>query len=88
MKLRYEFVVQEVSDDFIAVAVGADASKFNGIVKMNKTSAFVFDQLKNDVTEDEIVAKMLEKYDAEEKRIRKDVKDFIAKLSEADLLVL
>ncbi len=88
MKLRYEFVVQEVSDSFIAVAVGADASKFNGIVKMNKTSAFVFDQLKNDVTEDEIVAKMLEKYDAEEKRIRKDVKDFIAKLSEADLLVL
>ncbi len=88
MKLRYEFVVQEVSDSFIAVAVGADASKFNGIVKMNKTSAFVFDQLKNDVTEDEIVAKMLEKYDAEEKKIRKDVKDFIAKLSEADLLVL
>ncbi len=86
MKLKYKFVVQEVSDGFVAVAVGADASKFNGIIRMNKTSAFVFEQLMEEVTEDEIIAKMMDKYDAEEKVMRKDTKDFIAKLAEADLL--
>ena len=30
MKLKYKFVVQEVSDGFVAVAVGADAAKFSG----------------------------------------------------------
>ncbi len=86
MKLKYKFVVQEVSDGFVAVVVGADASKFNGIIRMNKTSAFVFEQLQEGATEDEIVARMMDKYDAEEKVMRKDVKDFVAKLSEADLL--
>lgn len=87
MKLKYKFVVQEVSDGFVAVAVGADAAKFNGIIRMNKTSAFVFKQLADDITEDEIIAKMMDKYDGEEKVMRKDTKDFLAKLSEADLLV-
>lgn len=86
MKLKYKFVVQEVSDGFVAVAVGADAAKFSGIIRMNKTSAFVFKQLMKDVTEDEIVAGMCERYDGDEQVMRKDAQAFIKKLAAADLL--
>ena len=86
MKLKYKFVVQEVADGFVAVTVGPDASKFSGIIRMNGTSAFVFDLLKEEITMDEIVRKMYEKYDADEEVLRKDAEKFTAGLREANLL--
>ena len=56
MKLKYNFVTNEVADKIVAVPVGDDLEKFNGFVKMNDVGAYIFNMLKNDVTEDEIVA--------------------------------
>ena len=42
MKLKYNFVVQQVADDYVAVTVGKDASSFGGLIRMNKTGAFIF----------------------------------------------
>ena len=47
MKLKYNFVTNEVADKIVAVAVGDDLSKFNGFIKMNGTGAFIFNMLKN-----------------------------------------
>lgn len=62
MKLKYEFVVNEVADKMVAVAVGGDLEQFNGFIKMNDIGAEIFDILKDDVTLDEIVDKMCEKH--------------------------
>ena len=56
MKLKYNFVTNEVADKIVAVAVGGDLEKFNGFIKMNDTGAYIFNMLKSDVTEEEIVA--------------------------------
>ena len=39
MKLKYNFVTNEVADKIVAVAVGGDLEKFNGFIKMNDTGA-------------------------------------------------
>ena len=71
MKLKYNFVSNEVADKIVAVAVGDDLQKFNGFIKMNDTGAYIFNMLKNDVTEEEIVAAMKKDYsDATEEEIR------------------
>lgn len=62
MKLKYNFVTNEVADKIVAVAVGEDLDKFNGFIKMNDIGAEIFDILKDDVTIDEIVDKMCEKH--------------------------
>lgn len=62
MKLKYNFVTNEVADKIVAVAVGDDLEKFNGFIKMNDIGAEIFDILKNDVTLDEVVTLMLEKH--------------------------
>ena len=55
---------------------------------MNGTGAYIFNMLKNDVTEDEIVAAMLKDYeDATEQEVRETVKEFTDKLKEADVLI-
>lgn len=87
MKLKYNFVTNEVADKIVAVAVGADLEKFNGFIKMNDTGAYIFNMLKNDMTEDEIVEAMKKDYeDATEQEIRETVSEFVGKLKDADVL--
>lgn len=87
MKLKYNFVTNEVADKIVAVAVGGDLEKFNGFIKMNDTGAHIFNMLKSDVTEEEIVAAMKKDYeDAAEEEIRETVSEFVGKLKEADVL--
>lgn len=87
MKLKYNFVTNEVADKIVAVAVGDDLQKFNGFIKMNDVGAYIFNMLKNDVTEDEIVAAMKKDFeDATEEEIREAVKEFTDKLKESDVI--
>ena len=87
MKLRYNFVTNKVADKIVAVAVGGDLEKFNGFIKMNNTGAYIFNMLKSDATEDEIVEAMKRDYeDAAEEKIRETVSEFVGKLKEADVL--
>lgn len=87
MKLKYNFVTNEVADRIIAVAVGDDLQKFNGFIKMNGTGAFIFNMLKNDVTEEEIIKAMSAEYtDATEAEITETVKDFVGQLNEAGVV--
>lgn len=84
MKLKYKFVTNKVADRIVAVAVGEDAAKFSGFIKMNDTGAYIFNMLKNDVTEDEIVASMEEEYEGvTPEELRDTVKEFIGRLKES-----
>ena len=71
MKLKKNFVTQDVGDSQVMVSTGR--TDFNGMVKSNKTAAFIINCLKTDTTKDEIVNKMLEKYDTSEEVISRDV---------------
>lgn len=83
MKLKYNFIVNQVADKMVAVPVGNDLENFNGFIKMNDIGAYIFNMLKNDVTEDDIVAAMVKDYpDATETEIRETVHDFVSQLIE------
>ncbi len=62
----------------IMVSVGD--TKFAGLVRSNKTAAFIVDCLKSETTKDEIVEAMAEKYDAPKDILTKDVEGILAKL--------
>ena len=72
MKLNKQFVTKDMGDSQVMVAVGGAA--FSGVVRSNRTAAYVVDRLKEDTTEDDIVAAMLKKYDVSEEKARADVR--------------
>ncbi len=87
MKLKYNFVVNDVAGETVAVSVGNVAGAFNGYIKLNKTGAFIFDMLKDDTTREEMIKKLLEEYpDASEKDATESVDELIEKLTKAELL--
>lgn len=88
MKLRYNFVVNSVAGEIVAVSVGNDAGGFNGYIKLNETGAFIFNALKKDTTRDEIINGLLKEYpDATREAAADSVDELIEKLKKADLLV-
>lgn len=81
MKLKYNFVTNVVAGKTVAVAIGEDLSNFNGFIKMDENGAFIFNLLKNDITEDEIIAAVVKEYGVEDNsELREGVNGFIASL--------
>ena len=78
MKLKPDFITQMIDDTQFLVPLGGEA--FQGIVRSNKTAAFIVDCLKEDTTEDAIVDKMCAQYDAPREVIAADVKEILATL--------
>ena len=52
----------------------------SGLIRSNKTAAFIVDQLKSETTLDSIVDAMFEKYDAPKEVLRRDAQAVIDKL--------
>ena len=75
MKLKSDFITQDIDDTQFLVPVGAEA--FSGIVRSNKTAAFIVDCLKEDISMDAIVDKMCAKYDAPRETIAADVAEIL-----------
>ena len=87
MKLKYNFVVRKVNDRAVAVAVGDDCTKFNGMVKLNPTGEFVFNMLNNgDVSMADIIAAVVAKYDVDEKTATDAVEAYVESLRKSGLI--
>lgn len=50
------------------------------MIRSNGTAGFIVECLKSDVTKEDIVEKMLEKYDADRERIEADVEKILDRL--------
>ena len=79
MKLNINFLTHITKGEHYMVSTGN--TEFNGIVKNNKTSAFIIECLKTETNEKEIVDKIIENYSETNREIvERDVKNIIEKL--------
>lgn len=87
MKRKSNIIVRELDGEFIAVDAGVGKDRFNGMLKLNKTAAFVLDCLETDTDLDAIVSRMTEKYDVDSETARENASRVIETLRTAGLLV-
>lgn len=83
MKLKKEFVTHMDGEQQMMVDTSA---RFSGLVRNNKTAAFIVELLKTDTTKDKIIEAMLNKYDVEESVVRNDVRRTIKTLKDIGAL--
>ena len=87
MKLKYEFETMEMDDQAVAVPVGDEAEKaLHGIIKLNDSAAAIFRLLKEETTEDAIVASLKKEYNASDAQIREYVRGFVDYLAKEGLI--
>ena len=85
MKLKHEFVIKKIGNQFFAVCVTSSAAS-QKMIKLNETGAFLFEQCKNAFTREQLIEALLNEYDAERAMIERDVDIFIANLRQNDLI--
>lgn len=87
MKLKYNFIVRNVAGQSVALAVGSEDNKFNGMIKLNSVGEFIFKLLENDITTDEIVNKITENYEVSAEEARKSIEPYLETLRANDLII-
>lgn len=87
MKLRYKFETVDMQDEIIAVAVGENAEKVKGVVKLNKSGLEIFNMLQNDTSIDAVVNVLAQEYDDEKQELYDYTNRFISILNSSGLIV-
>lgn len=78
MKLNNGFIAHNDGEDKLLVSTGA--TKFSGLVRSNPTAGFIIECLEQETTEDEIVTKMLQKWEVTDEIARRDVRKIVEQL--------
>ena len=86
MKLKDEFITQEIDDIQVMVSVASGKDSFSGIVKSNATAAFIVNTLKSETSINEITDAVTMKYDVDPSVAQKDVEAIITKLRSINAL--
>lgn len=87
MKLKEGIILSKMDDAYVAVAAGEAGKSFSGMVRMNATAAFIFEQLKEESDMDRLTAALLDAYEGvSEEQARRSAEGVVAQLSEAGLL--
>lgn len=80
MKIKSNYVLKKIGDNIIVVPLKEEALRFNGIISLNKTGQFLFESLQeSSLTKQELLDKVLDRYDVESSIALKDIEDFIKK---------
>ena len=83
MKLKDTYITHDSDGEQIMLDT---SGSFAGLIRNNKTAAFIVECLKDDTTQEKIVEAMFEKYDAPKDVLAKDVSEVIEKLRKVGAL--
>ena len=86
LKVKTGFILREVSETFIVLAVGERVKEFNGMITINETGAFLWKILENGATQEDLVNALIKEYGIDKELADKDVDAFINKMKGAGLL--
>lgn len=86
MKIKDGFMLRRFGENYIVVAVGDDAENFNKLITLNTVGAFIYNLMEKDVTYEEIVSAVLDKYEADRKTVENDINKFLADGKKAGLI--
>lgn len=85
MRIKEGFVVRDVAGETIALPTG-DNAKLNMMISLNKTGAFLWRELEQEITEESLVEALLNEYNVDEVIARNSVKSFIQTLRASGFL--
>lgn len=87
MKIKSGFILQSLAGSHMVVPVGSRAADFKGMITLNESGKFLWQQLEQDRTEEELVAAVMEAYpETKEAIARQYVGEFVQQLKAADCL--
>lgn len=86
MQVKENYVLRQVADSYVIVPVGEEALQHQGICTCNETGAFLWQQLQQDQSREQLTAALLEEYEVPPDVAAADVERFVDALEKSGLL--
>lgn len=86
MRISKEFALREIAGNYIVVPFGANTVSFKAMITLNKIGAFLWRQLEEEKTKEELLAALMEEYDVDSTTAKGDIVEFIEKLKAANII--
>lgn len=86
MKIREDFVLRNVADENMVIPTGENINKFNGVVILSEVAAFIFKQLQQPVSREDLLDLVLAEFDVDQATAAADLDALIAQFRELELL--
>lgn len=86
MKFKKEFMLREIVGETILIPMGDSNNNFNGIITINELGKFIWENLESSKDEEDLLHKILEEYEVEEKEAKEDLDEFLDKLRQVDII--
>ena len=86
MKLKHDFVVREVAGEYVMIPMGEGALAFSGRVATSEVGAFLCECLREEVSRDQLIGKLLEEYEVDMDTASADVDEFLQTLKKLNLI--
>ena len=87
MKQNPDFLLREVAGKMVLVPVGAAASKFPGMVTLNRAGKLIWELLAQEQTLQSIVDAMTERYEVSREQAAQDAEKFLARLRAVEAIM-
>ena len=87
MKLKPDFQIVQMANDYMLVPTGDQIDSFNGTVILNEVSAFLLNQLKEDLEKEDLVERLVKEFDVESAKAREDVDAAVEEMKQIGILI-
>lgn len=83
MKTNSDFILRKIAGENVLLPTGVATQKFNGMISLNSTAVFIWENIDKVENSDELVEKVIETFDIDKQTAKKDVegmlKEFLSK---------
>ncbi len=81
-KIKAGFVTREVGNELVLVPLTGNVAQMSELFTMNETGKFIWENINEDITIDELAEKMVETFEVSPEIARRDISGFLEKMSE------
>ncbi|WP_302162821.1 PqqD family protein [uncultured Fusobacterium sp.] len=87
MRLKDDFILHNTGEEFIIIAIGEATKNFNGIIKLNNMGGEIVELLATDISEEDIIKAIVEKYEVEYETAKEDILNLLDSLRTAGVIL-
>jgi len=86
MRIEQSFVLREIAGEYVIVPTGKAAMEFNGMITVNETGAFLWKQLSEERTGEELTEAVVREYEVDRETALRDTEEFVGLLRKYNIL--
>ena len=86
MKIKDGFELKEIAENYVVIPTQSRVVDFSSMIMLNEISAFLWLQLLEERTEDDLLKAVLKEYDVDRETAEGDIRVFVKELVAAGVL--